>query len=87
VHTVAGQTVHHDRPEYRRGFLTVLSDRVRAEARIPTLVGGHLTTLDDVSTVVGSGRADLCILDLSSADVEREIAAAPDSAARQVAHT
>jgi anthraniloyl-CoA monooxygenase len=87
VHTVAGQTIHHDRPEYRRGFLTVLSDRVRAEARIPTLVGGHLTTLDDVSTVVGSGRADLCILDLSSADVEREIAAAPDSAARQVAHT
>ena len=87
VHTVAGQTVHHDRPEYRRGFLTVLSDRVRAEARIPTLVGGHLTTLDDVSTVVGSGRADLCILDLASDDVEREIAAAPDSAARQVAHT
>jgi anthraniloyl-CoA monooxygenase len=87
VHAVAGQTVHHDHPEYRRGFLTALSDRVRTEARIPTLVGGHLTTLDDVSTIVGSGRADLCILDLPSADVEREVAAAPDSPARQVAHT
>jgi anthraniloyl-CoA monooxygenase len=87
VHAVAGQTIHHDRPEYRRGFLTALSDRVRTEARIPTLVGGHLTTLDDVSTIVGSGRGDLCILDLPSADVEQEAAGAPDSPARQVAHT
>jgi anthraniloyl-CoA monooxygenase len=87
VHAVAGQTIHDDRPEYRRGFLSALSDRVRTEARIPTLVGGHLTTLDDVSTIVGSGRADLCILDLSSADVEQEVATAPDSPARQVAHT
>ena len=87
VHAVAGQTIHDDRPEYRRGFLSALSDRVRTEARIPTLVGGHLTTLDDVSTIVGSGRADLCILDLPSADVEQEVAAAPDSPARQVAHT
>jgi anthraniloyl-CoA monooxygenase len=42
VHTVAGQTVHDDRPDYRRGFLTGMGDRVRAEARVPTLVGGHL---------------------------------------------
>ena len=72
VHTVAGQTVHHDRPQYRRGFLTDLADRVRAEARVPTLVGGHLTTLDDVNTVVGAGRADLCILDLPPSAVEAE---------------
>ena len=44
IHVEAGQTVHDDRPEYRRGFLTALSDRVRNEARVPTLVGGHLTT-------------------------------------------
>ena len=66
VHTAAGQTVLDDRPEYRRGFLTSLSDRVRSEAGVATLVGGHLTTLDDVNTIVGAGRADLCILDLSS---------------------
>ena len=29
IHVEAGQTVHDDRPEYRRGFLTALSDRVR----------------------------------------------------------
>jgi anthraniloyl-CoA monooxygenase len=64
VHVEAGQTVAADRPDYRRGFLTALSDRVRNEARVPTLVRGHLTTLDDANTIVGAGRADLCILDL-----------------------
>jgi anthraniloyl-CoA monooxygenase len=73
VHTVAGQTVAEDRPEYRRGFLTALSDRVRAGAGVPTLVGGHLTTLDDVNTIVGAGRGDLCILDLPPSDLESEL--------------
>jgi anthraniloyl-CoA monooxygenase len=70
VHVEAGQTVAADRPEYRRGFLTALSDRVRNEARVPTLVGGHLTTPDDANTLVAAGRADLCILDLPSARIE-----------------
>jgi anthraniloyl-CoA monooxygenase len=64
IHVEAGQTVHDDRPEYRRGFLTALSDRVRNEARVPTLVRGHLTTLDEANTIVAAGRADLCLLDL-----------------------
>jgi anthraniloyl-CoA monooxygenase len=78
VHTVAGQTVAEDRPEYRRGFLTALSDRVRTEARVPTLVGGHLTTLDDANTIVGAGRGDLCILDLPPSDLERELLPMPE---------
>jgi anthraniloyl-CoA monooxygenase len=64
IHVEAGQTVHDDKPEYRRGFLTALSDRVRNEARVATMVGGHLTTPDEANTIVGAGRADLCILDL-----------------------
>jgi anthraniloyl-CoA monooxygenase len=72
VHVEAGQTVHDDRPDYRRGFLTGLSDRVRNEARVPTLVRGHLTTLDEANTIVGAGRADLCILDLPPSPLESE---------------
>ena len=73
VHVEAGQTVHDDRPEYRRGFLTALSDRVRNQARVPTLVGGYLTTIDEVNTIVGAGRADLCLLDLPEAQIERPL--------------
>jgi anthraniloyl-CoA monooxygenase len=73
IHVEAGQTVHDDRPEYRRGFLTLLSDRVRNEARVPTLVGGHLTTIDDANTAVAAGRADLVLLDLPPADIERPL--------------
>src|SRR5918994_748098 len=73
IHVEAGQTVPEAQPEYRRGFLTVLSDRVRSEARVPTLVGGYLTTLDEVNTVVGSGRADLCLLELTDADLDQRV--------------
>jgi anthraniloyl-CoA monooxygenase len=76
LHVEAGQTVAAGRPQYGRGFLTLLSDRVRAEARVPTLVGGHLTTFDDVNTIVGAGRADLCILDLPPTDLDRELSPA-----------
>jgi len=73
IHVEAGQTVHDDRPEYRRGFLTALSDRVRNEARVPTIVGGYLTTLDEANTIVGAGRADLVLLDLPQTEIERSI--------------
>jgi anthraniloyl-CoA monooxygenase len=63
VHVVAGQTVSEARPEYGRGFLTPFSDRIRSDAGVPTLVGGYVTTADEVNTAVGAGRADLCILD------------------------
>jgi anthraniloyl-CoA monooxygenase len=72
IHVEAGQTVHDDRPEYRRGFLTALSDRVRNEARVATLVAGHLTTPDEANTIVGAGRADLCILDLPPSPLESD---------------
>lgn len=70
VHVEAGQTVAEARPVYRRGFLTAMSDRVRSEARVSTLAGGYLTTLDEINTAVGAGRADLCVLDLPPTEQE-----------------
>jgi anthraniloyl-CoA monooxygenase len=63
VMVVAGQTTLDSEPTYGRGFLTPLSDRIRNEAGIPTMVGGYLTTSNEVNTILAAGRADLCILD------------------------
>jgi anthraniloyl-CoA monooxygenase len=63
VHIVGGQARAESAPEYRRGYLTDLADRVRNAARVPTIVGGYLTTLDEVNTIVGAGRADLCVVE------------------------
>jgi anthraniloyl-CoA monooxygenase len=74
IHVEAGQTVAEGQPEYGRGFLTALSDRVRSEARVPTLVGGYLTTPDAANTIIGAGRADLCLLELTVTDLDRQVA-------------
>jgi anthraniloyl-CoA monooxygenase len=58
VHVAGGQA-----KEYRRGHLTAASDRIRSEAHVATMVGGYLDTLDAANTIVGAGRADLCILE------------------------
>jgi len=81
VHVVAGQTVPEAaRADYRRGFLTPLADRVRAEARVPTLVGGYLTTPDEANTILGAGRADLVLLDVPETELERVAAPEPERA-------
>jgi anthraniloyl-CoA monooxygenase len=63
VHVVAGLARAESAPEYRRGYLTDLADLVRTGAGVTTLVGGYLTTLDEVNTIVGAGRADLCVVE------------------------
>jgi len=64
IHAVMGQTVWADRPDYRRLFGVPASDRIRNEAGIPTIATGNITTSDDVNTILGAGRADLCVFDL-----------------------
>ncbi len=63
IAVVTGQTTIDSEPAYGRGFLTPFSDRIRNEAEILTMVGGYLTTGDEVNTIIAAGRADLCILD------------------------
>ncbi len=62
IAVVTGQTTIDSEPAYGRGFLTPFSDRIRNEACIPTMVGGYLTTSDEVNTMLAAGRADLCIM-------------------------
>ena len=84
IHVEAGQTIHDDRPQYRRGFLTALSDRVRNEARVPTIVGGYLTTLDEANTIIGAGRADIVLLDLPESQIERPVQRSTSLLVREV---
>ena len=63
IAVVTGQTTIDSEPAYGRGFLTPFSDRMRNEAGILTMVGGYLTTSDEVNTIIAAGRADLCIMD------------------------
>ncbi len=63
IEVLAGQTVADAEPAYGRGFLTHLSDRLRNEAGVLTMVGGYLTTSDEANTILAAGRADLCIMD------------------------
>ena len=60
LHVQAGQNTIGDSPVYGRMFLATYSDRVRNEVGIPTLVGGNITTRDEVNTMLAAGRADLC---------------------------
>ena len=62
IHVQAGQTAMRASPLYGRMFLASYSDRVRNEVVIATLVGGNVTTRDEVNTLLGAGRADLCVL-------------------------
>ena len=63
LQVTAGQTTAATRPDYGRLSLVGWSDLVRNDAGVPTMVGGNLTTADEVNTVLAAGRADLCLLD------------------------
>jgi anthraniloyl-CoA monooxygenase len=64
ITVLAGQTTPESHARYGPGFLTALSDRIRNEAGIPTITAGHLTTTDQVNTIIAASRADLCIMDI-----------------------
>ena len=63
VEVVGGGTLTDAAPDYRRLYLAGHAERIKHEAEIPVLVGGAITTFDQVDTLVTAGRADLCLLD------------------------
>ncbi|MGE5835741.1 MAG: bifunctional salicylyl-CoA 5-hydroxylase/oxidoreductase, partial [Acidobacteriota bacterium] len=62
IHVSTGQTSVEARPVYGRMYQTPFSDRIRNEARIPTIAVGNITEADQVNAVIAAGRADLCAL-------------------------
>ena len=62
VDVSAGQTVADARPVYGRQFQTPFSDRIRHEARVPTMTVGNISSPADVNTILAAGRADLVVL-------------------------
>ncbi|HSJ15736.1 MAG TPA: hypothetical protein VK939_15120, partial [Longimicrobiales bacterium] len=62
IHVSAGQTTPEARPVYGRMFQTPFSDRIRNEARVPTIAVGNITDADQVNSIIVSGRADLVAL-------------------------
>jgi anthraniloyl-CoA monooxygenase len=58
----AGQTVADQRPVYGRQFQTPFSDRIRHEARMPTMAVGNISSFTDVNTILAAGRADLVLM-------------------------
>jgi anthraniloyl-CoA monooxygenase len=62
VDVSAGQTVPEQQPIYGRQFQTPFSDRIRHEARVPTMTVGNISSFADVNTILAAGRADLVVL-------------------------
>jgi anthraniloyl-CoA monooxygenase len=62
VRVLAGQTTGSFTPRYDQYFLTHYAERIRNEAKVPTIATGDITTVDRVNTLVAGGRSDLCLL-------------------------
>ncbi len=58
----AGQTWTAAQPVYGRMFQTPFSDRIRNEARMPTMAVGNIYDPDHVNSILMAGRADLVCL-------------------------
>jgi anthraniloyl-CoA monooxygenase len=62
VDVSTGQTVPWAKPVFGRLFQVPFSDRIRHEARVPTMTVGAISSYADVNSILAAGRADLCVL-------------------------
>jgi anthraniloyl-CoA monooxygenase len=59
IHVSTGQTTTEAKPVFGRLWQTPFSDRIRNEARVPTIAVGNITEADQVNSIIAAGRADL----------------------------
>lgn len=62
IRVLAGHSTGRFTPRYDQYFLTYYAERIRNEAKIPTIATGDITTVDRANTLVAGGRSDLCLL-------------------------
>jgi|TARA_B110000503_G_scaffold78039_1_gene120054 anthraniloyl-CoA monooxygenase len=56
----SGQVSKEEKPIYGRMFQTPFADRIRNQAKIPTIAVGAIFEADNANTIIAAGRADLC---------------------------
>ena len=57
-----GNTVEHQQPQMGRMWQTPFSDMVRNTVHIPTITAGNITDIDQINTIILSGKADIVSL-------------------------
>ncbi len=62
INVSSGNTVANQQPQMGRMWQTPYSDFVRNSVHIPTITAGSITDIDQISTIILNGRADLVAL-------------------------
>ncbi|MHB9758219.1 bifunctional salicylyl-CoA 5-hydroxylase/oxidoreductase [Streptomyces sp. BYX5S] len=62
VDVSTGQVVAEERPAFGRSYQVPYAERIRAEAGVPVIAVGAISSWDDVNSLVLAGRTDLCAL-------------------------
>ena len=58
----SGQVVAEEEPIYGRLFQLPFSEKVRLEAKIPTMTVGNIQSYADANSIIAGGRADICVI-------------------------
>ncbi|MDO5637802.1 MAG: bifunctional salicylyl-CoA 5-hydroxylase/oxidoreductase [Myroides sp.] len=62
INVSTGNTVEHQQPQMGRMWQVPFSDMVRNTVHIPTITAGNITDIDQINTIILSGKADLVAL-------------------------
>lgn len=62
INVSTGNTVSHQQPKTGRMFQVPFSDMVRNTVNIPTITAGSITDIDQINTIILSGKADMVAL-------------------------
>ena len=62
INVSTGNTVENQKPQMGRMWQTPFSDMIRNTVNIPTITAGNITDIDQINTIILSGKADLVAL-------------------------